>query len=204
MNDIVIPYLRNNSGEIDTCIALIEKNVPHRNIYIVEDYEKLPFSQISHINQILKLKWAIENIDLTDEFYLFNDDFFVLEKVLSIPYYQRGTLRDQVAARRGAGVYRNALITTRDYLFDGALSYELHLPFLFDKKLLYKLILSLEPFIARGKCPLIRSVYGNEYMVGGELFEDVKNIKDFDDKTYLSTTESSFRRDIGDYIRSKI
>lgn len=204
MNDIVIPYLKNNSGEIDACIALIERNVPHRNIYVVEDYEKSLHSEISHINQILKLKWAIENLDLTDNFYLFNDDFFVLDRVDKIPYYQRGTLGEQVNNRRGAGSYKNALVTTRNYLFDGALSYELHIPFLFDKKQLYKLISDLQPFIDRGKCPLIRSTYGNEYQVGGEYMVDVKNIKDFEGKTYISTTESSFKRDIGDYIRSKI
>lgn len=204
MNDIVIPYLRNNSGELEACIALINKNVPHRNIYVVEDYDPTKYSHLSHINQIQKLKWAIDNLDLTDEFYLFNDDFFVLEPVGDIPYYQRGTLGDHVLSRRGSGQYTKALITTRKYLYDGALSYEVHVPFLFNKKQLTRVISILEPFILEGKCPLIRSVYGNEYMVGGELIEDVKNIKDYEGKTFLSTTESSFKRGIGEYIRSKI
>lgn len=203
MRDIVIPYLRNNSGELDACIALIKKNVPHRNIHVVENYESIRHSTISHINQILKLKWAIENLDLTDEFYLFNDDFFVMKPISDIPYYHKGLLVDQVAKRR-TGSYGRALKSTLEFLGDEALSYELHVPFLFDKKKLYTAIEWLEPEISSGKCPLIRSVYGNAYDVGCEEITDVKNIKEFEGKTFLSTTEQSFKRGIGDYIRSQI
>lgn len=203
MRDIVIPYLRNNSGELEACISLIKKNVPHRNIYVVEEYESIRHSTISHINQILKLKWAIENLDLTDEFYLFNDDFFVLNPVEDIPYYHKGLLVDQVA-KRNVGRYSRALKSTLEFLGDEALSYEVHIPFLFDKKKLHTAIVWLEPEIASGKCPLIRSVYGNAYEVGGEEVIDVKNISDYEGETFLSTTESSFKRGIGDYIRSQL
>jgi len=203
MKDIVIPYLKNNSGELETCIALIKKNFPHRNIYVVEEYQKTLHSSVSHINQILKLKWAIENLDLTDEFYLFNDDFFVLEQVKGTPYFHRGTLDEHIASRHPRGSYTRALITTRDVL-GGGMSYELHVPFMLDKRKLSLLIQSLSPNIHKGKCPLIRSCYGNAYEVGGEYMDDIKNPENLESATYLSTTEASFRRSVGDYIRSKL
>jgi hypothetical protein len=79
----------------------------------------------------------------------------------------------------------------------------LHVPFLFNRDLLYLLIGSLDPENNK-QCPLIRSFYGNINKVGGDLFRDVKNVKDFEARTYLSTTERSFiSQPIGRYIRSK-
>lgn len=204
MYDIVIPYLKNNSGELELCTELIKKNFPHRNIYVVEIQEMFPYRLASHIDQILKLKWAIENLDITPKFYLFNDDFFVLEPIASTPYFYRGTLEEHIYSRRFGDTYTNALKKTSAYLGEGALSYEVHLPFLFSKDLLYILINDLKEEIKTGDCPLIRSTYGNLYNVGGSILEDVKNVKDFEGKVYLSTTEQSFKRAIGDYVRSKI
>lgn len=200
--DIVIPYLKKNSGELEACLALIDKHIPHRKIHIVSNNE---YSHATpHINVIMKLKWAIENLDLTDEFYLFNDDFFVMNHVDGIPYYHKGSLADQITSRRGSDFYARSLQATQAYLDNNALSYELHLPFLFDKHLLYALIELLDPENNR-ECPLIRTYYGNMLNVGGRYMRDVKNIQDFTDKTYLSTTESSFlRQPIGNYIRSRL
>lgn len=203
MRDILIPYKRNDSGELEACIALIKKNVPHRNIYVLEEYEKSVFSGVSHINQILKLQWALENLDVTDEFYLFNDDFFVMEPVDDIPYLHRGTISSHLSGRVG-GSYTNALKITKEHLGGEALSYELHVPMLFDKKKLLPLLNLLERNIEIGKCPLIRSLYGNHYDVGGVETIDVKNPQDYRLCTFLSTNERSFKGPLGDYIRSKI
>lgn len=204
MKDIVIPYAKNYSGELDTCIALIKKNVPHRNIYVVESHDRYPHYSQPHINQILKIKWAIDNLDVSDDFYLFNDDFFVLEPIEETPYYHRGTLGDHIVARKRRDRYYASLVTTADYIGKDALSYELHLPFLLNKSRLSTLIESIKPEIRSGKCPLIRSLYGNAYNVGGEYIDDVKNVQGYEGMTYLSTDEGSFRRDIGNYIRSKV
>jgi len=204
MNDIVIPYIKNSSGELEACLALINKNFPHRNIHVVEQHDRSPYRYASHIDQIMKLKWAIDNLDLTDDFYLFNDDFFVLNPVPETQYAHRGTLDEHIASRHSRDSYTRAIIETRDRLGSG-LSYELHIPFLFNKEKLHNIIQELETSIEHRKCPLIRSYYGNTYDVGGECMDDVKNVKDFESKTYLSTTELSFKRQpIGEYIRSKI
>ena len=199
MRDIVIPYLPTNSGELDACIALIEKNVPHRKIYVIEE----KFSDTSHVDQILKLRHAILSIDLTDDFYLFNDDFFVIKPVTEIPYYHKGLLTYH-HRRTGWLPYKKAIKNTLDYLPEGSLSYEVHIPMLFNQHKLLKLIEKIEPLIAQNKCPLIRSTYANTYDIQGELIADVKNIKDFRDKTYLSTDERSFNMAIGQYIRGQL
>lgn len=208
MKDVIIPYRKNYSGELDACIALIKKNVPHRNIYVVEDYEQSTYSAVPHINTTLKLDWALKNLDITEEFYLFNDDFFVLEPVIEIPYMHRGTLENHIATRLGNDHYTRALKTTLEWLspsFESPLSYETHVPFLFNKSLLKIAIASLHSGIESGKCPLIRSWYGNTTGVEGTEVADVKNVRHFANKTYLSTTENSFlRQPIGNYIRSKI
>lgn len=204
MRDIVIPYIKNNSGELETCLKLIERNFPHRNVHVVERHDRSPYRFAPHIDQIMKYKWAIENLDLTDEFYMFNDDFFVMEPVEGTPYYHRGTLADHIASRPYSDWYTNSLKATRDFLGKDALSYELHVPFLVDRHLLYSLIELLQPESSK-YCPLIRSAYGNLFDVGGEYLDDTKDVSNFAGKTYLSTTERSFmRRPIGEYIRSKL
>lgn len=201
--DIVIPYKRNNCGELETCLKLLEKNFPHRNIHVVDSHDHPQYHFPPHVDQILKYKWAIGNLDLTDKFYAFNDDFFIMKPVSGTPYYHKGLLSEHIDSRPRRDWYTRSLINTQWYLNNDALSYELHVPFLFDKHKLYALIEVLDP--ANNKdCPLIRSAYGNAFNVSGEYMEDVKNVRNFTDKPYLSTTEGSFlRQPIGTYIRSR-
>jgi hypothetical protein len=211
VRDIVIPYLKNGTGELETCIALIEKNVPHRNIFVIEDFRNTKYANISHINQILKLEWALDNLDLTEDFYLFNDDFFVIDPIKDIPYMHKGKLSDhiksRISGRGGAGDYFKALKVTNEMLsrsIKEPLSYELHMPFLFKRDELEFTISTLQKEIEKGVCPLIRSWYGNMHNVGGAKTEDVKNIPDYEGRTFLSTSNKTFKGEIGGYIRSKI
>lgn len=202
MNDILLPYLKNNSGELEACISLIEKNFPHRNIHVLEEFNKLGDYTQTHINQILKLKWAIENLDVTDEFWLWNDDMFLLQPLSDVPYAHKGTIDEHIISRRSKDWYTRSLEETRAILGEGALSYELHIPMRFNKAKLKHLIDELD--FTNGNCPLIRSYYGNKYQVGAEYMDDVKNPKYPENMAFISTTESSFRRRYGNFIRSKI
>jgi len=201
MLDLVIPYKNNDSGELETCLKLIKNNFPHRNIHVVEYESGSVYKLPPHRDMIVKLKWAIERLYLTEDFYLFNDDFFVLEPTEQTPYYYRGTLNDHISERAVNDWYTKNLVSTRNYI-GNLLSYELHVPFKFNKNKLYDLIQELKPETNKA-CPLIRSTYGNLHEVGGTQIKDVKNIPDFHGKTYLSTTENSFRQEIGNYIKMK-
>lgn len=203
MNDIVIPYKRSTSGELAACLSLIRQNVPHRKIHIIEKNEPYRYDYFPHINQILKLKWALENLDITDDFYLFNDDFFVMKPVDSIPVYNRGMLSKQILEAKDTP-YLKYLLQTMNYIGSHALSYELHLPMLMNSEKLAVLIDKLVEIIPYGKVPLIRSCYGNIYAVGGAYHHDVKHITEFEGETYLSSSEKSFAGSMGKYIRSKV
>ena len=201
MLDIVIPYIKNNSGELDACLKLIDKNMKHGKIHIVETHERSPYRFAPHIDQIMKLKWAVENLNISDDFYLFNDDFFVMKPIDSVPYYFRGLLRSHIASRTSSDWYTNSLRKTLAYLGE-CLSYELHVPFPMNKTKLYEMLKDIDH---QTFFPHIRTAYGNKYAIGGELIKDVKNVSNFTDKTFLSTTESSFKRGaIGEYIRDQI
>lgn len=185
-------------------MKLIHRNFPHRKIHIIQKHDYTAYRPVAHVDQIMKYKWAIDHLDLTDDFYAFNDDFFVMKPVNGTGYYHKGLLSEHIASRFQSDWYTKSLKTTQAYVGRNALSYELHLPFLFNKEKLYMLIKLLRPDTSQ-ESPLIRSTYGNVFNVGGERLADVKNIKDFTNKTYLSTTEGSFlRQPIGAYIRSKL
>lgn len=201
--DIVIPYKKNNTGELEACIKLIRRNVPHRGVYVIDNYARTRNNTVSHINQILKLRWALQNIRLTEEFYLFNDDFFVMKPIEEVPYYHRGFLSDHILSRKPGG-YTRALTDTLNLLGKDALSYEVHLPMKFHREKLRDAIEDLSLAISSNTCPLIRSYYGNKYNVGGEEVEDVKNPDNYEGMTFLSTSDYTFRRELGDYIRGQV
>lgn len=203
MNDILIPYLKNNSGELETCIKLIKKNFPHNNIHILTEFNKTRYSNFSHVNQILKLDYALKNINITKDFYLFNDDFFVMKPVESVPYYYKSTLYEHYVNTRWRE-YKEAIKNTIDIIGWQSLSYEVHMPMLMNKEKLEGIIAVIKPYLEIGKCPLVRSMYGNMYNVPGELADDVKNPVFYHGRTFLSTNEKSYRGELGNYIRSKV
>lgn len=196
-----MPYLPNTSGELEVCIDLIKKNLPHNKIHVVTEPINKNLSEKPHVNQIKKLKWAIENLDISEDFFWWNDDIFLCEPVKEIPYYHYGSLAGHHNKTKWLP-QKKAMKTTLDMFPDG-LSYELHVPIKFNKNKTYRLLKELES-LPPHKYPLIRSFYGNTYKVGGKYIDDVKNVKDYEGKTFLSTDEKSYIRDIGKYVRSRL
>ena len=134
---------------------------------------------------------ACENKDLTDDFILFNDDFFVMQKTDEIPTWYRATLDDHIKVL-AKGNYANLLKCARKNLEvrkKTTLSYELHVPFVFNKKKLLKLIRETP------ELHCTRTLYGNMYKIGGEKHNDVKifNSKpafDYKNSQFLSTDDT--------------
>ena len=135
-------------------------------------------------------KMACENKELSSNFILFNDDFLVMKPIDKIEPLYHCTLEERIQ-QLPAGPYRANLQTAQDFLADKVdtpLSYELHLPFVFNKKKLLKLINEYPDLHST------RTVYGNLYGVGGEQSEDVKvfsdkPVFDFRQTTFLSTDD---------------
>ena len=161
-------------------------------------------------NSLLKV---CENADISDTFWLFNDDFFILKDLPDKPLFN-GTLRDHilhVEHRHGdrPSRYTARLRECEQMLKEAGLStfnYALHVPMLIDKA---KMKDALNAFPS---CPMFRSIYGNYAEIGGDSHKDVKivglNKGIPNDADMVSTTDESFRSgavgaDIRDRFREK-
>lgn len=115
------------------------------------------------------------NDKISKQFWLFNDDFYVLQKMDKAVNYQRGLLEDHVKdierrhghltaygrnLRECERMLREAGLTTLDYA--------IHVPMLIDRA---KALEALQMF---PRCQMFRSLYGNYAAIGGEYHQDVK------------------------------
>lgn len=118
------------------------------------------------------LKHVIQHPDISDDFVLMNDDFFILRKLNSVSHYHGGLLVKRAEKHQelaGPNFYSNFLFRTDSGLkklgIKEPLNYELHVPMQFNKT---KLAETIDlPF-------KIRSTYGNMHNIGGEEIQDVK------------------------------
>ena len=130
-----------------------------------------------YVNAVNNLKAVCNTPDISDNFILMNDDFFIIKKIETVEQFYNGLLSEKIdkfIKITGSSMYIQKLITTNNKLnklgFTKPLDYELHVPMPMHKAgLLY--ILNEYP-----EC-LWRSMYGNLFNVGGNQMEDVKVYK---------------------------
>lgn len=139
----------------------------------------------------------MENDDITPQFYLFNDDFFIMGKYeQDVPVYN-GTLQEQadrVARRvnRSSRYIRRLEDAARTLEADGfgSLCYDVHTPMLIDRGA------AIEVLDRYTVAVPFRSAYGNMLQIGGVMADDVKVAYPDDeppaDAVLLSTTDESF------------
>lgn len=202
-------------GELKYSLRSVGKNFPHGKIWFfcgcpegIKPDVYVPFEQTG------TTKWSkatstyrkICDSNVTENFWLFNDDFFILEKITELPYMYKGTLKeriDDLRARRGNSSYcmnlEGARIELESLGYD-SLDYALHVPMLINKT---KALETLNTF----KSPMFRSLYGNYAKVGGIKTDDVKIYSiglPKNGQTLLSTSDMSFRNgQVGQYIRDR-
>lgn len=155
------------------------------------------------------LKQICENDDITPNFWLFNDDFFVMQKVKNVEPMIGGTLwakAQKIASRFGgndsqySAQIKNTARVLRDRGYD-RLDYALHVPMLINRK---KALKTLNTF---QNCPMFRSLYGNQHKIGGVLVDDVKIQTTYEapkgNETFISTNDNSWKNGVvGEYIRN--
>ena len=163
------------------------KNIPHSKVWIF-GYAPEWIRSVEIVRQDQKglnkwekcgysLKSICENEGVTEDFIWFNDDFFVMSEIEKLPYYIDRTLEERFRDFKRKSFYgtpsryayrlqdaANALKTKGRT----TVNYELHIPMIFNRKKLLKLW-DIYPNIGAH-----RSLYGNEYSVGGEQRYDVK------------------------------
>ena len=191
------------------------KNFPHGKVWFYGGCpDRLKPDYHIEVEQDLPTKWAnifkmfkmaCLNEDITKDFWLFNDDFFIMKLVKHGPNYYCGDLYKRVVTledkHNGITPYSQQLRYTLQEL-EGmgctTINYALHVPMLINRKKGEELAK-----IING--PMIRCAYGNYFSIGGKDHQDFKIdscTRPYKDGDYLSTNDKSFRYGVvGQQIR---
>jgi hypothetical protein len=204
--------------ELRYSIRSVAKNMPHENIVVVggkPDWYKGKFIPVEtftsdnkpstnkYENAKNNIRHIVDNPDISNDFVLMNDDFYVLKPIDQLQYYHNGLLANKVAMFSrftNWSTYTGVLTRTMSVLnhlgFQDPLDYTLHIPMMFNKQKLADVL--VHPIAS------IRTLYGNIYKVGGRKMDDVKvhgrqdehAPKSFDymneDSVFLSTADRTF------------
>lgn len=206
--------------ELTYSLRSVCKNFPFRRIWIfggkpsgIEPDRFVPVEQRG-IEAWTKVTNTIAQVcrtpEVTKDFWLFNDDFFIMKPVEDLPPVFNGSLSSragEIVARHDGvqSLYVMRLLRAKDMLEDAgytSLNYAVHMPMLINKKK------ALETIKAFPKGSMFRSLYGNMHEVGGINRPDVKIFYVTEEPDpeidMLSTTETSFNEGlVGEFIRSK-
>lgn len=216
-NDIVFVLKdKLDTDELRYSLRSIEKNFPHRFVWFVGSMPEgfkpdraLPHKQtgVSKWDKIRSsMLYAVEQEELSDEFFWFNDDFFVMKPVKGkFVNYADKSLEELVAQLRTHNPWLNAYGRTVDKVMNElkamkctTVNFEVHMPMLFQKEL-------VAGSIMRCSSPQMRSAYGNIHGIPWRQHDDVK-VYDMnkvpEDPDYLSTNDNTFTQgEVGKYIR---
>lgn len=214
MNDIV--YFVKDSEENEELKYSLRtlKNFPHRKVWFyggcpanlkpdhhvyVEQNEE---NKWQNVNKMLRL--ACKNKKITKNFWVFNDDFFVMKQIDKPTNYYNGDLYKRIVTLENK---YNRITPYSQLLRDvckelesmGATTknYTLHVPMLINRDKALELF-KISDF------PGYRSLYANYFNIGGEQMRDVKitsKEKVYKDGIYLSTDDKSFEGKVGEQIR---
>ena len=223
LEDLDIVYVVKDAAfndELRYSLRSVDKNFPHHNVFFYGGkpmYLK-PDQQVV-LHQVGKTKWdrvraMLKDIAfddrITEDFVLFNDDFFVMQPVKSLPVYEYGTLEslcERIESRNKGRLtpYTLKLRETTDILKKDGLTtfnFELHVPFAFNRGKLLEVI-ERYPDI-KGS----RSLYGNTYLTETEYLVDRKIFKVNDlppeNAIFISTEDRAFNEGkVGKMIRAK-
>ena len=223
MNNDIVYILKNNLDDTELIYSVrsVCCNFEYNNIWfaggipknIAADYH-FPIEQIGR-NKWLKVLYTIKLLcecdKLSDNFWLFNDDFFIMRPLTtSLPPLIDGTINNRIKILNTKyptqmSRYAEQLYITEQILkkhnYD-TLNYALHVPMLINKTKALKTIKTFP------ETPMFRSLYGNQHKIGGTIIKDVKisdpNQKPTGKEYLLSTSDISFKEGrVGKYIKSQ-
>lgn len=189
-----------HNEELRYSLRSVDANMPHKRVWI---FGGCPLNIVPDVRvkvtQTGKTKWdrvhnmykmVCENKEITDNFIMFNDDFFVMKPTDHLEPLYRCTLDEhiKILEPHKPSPYSKILRACRKEFPGEPLSYELHVPFIYNKKKLLKL---LEKY-PNQHCT--RTLYGNTYKIGGKKSSDVKIFTykpefDYKNTQFLSTDD---------------
>ena len=178
--DLVYICRNGENEELRYSIRSAVKNLPHDKIWVVGgkpswytgNYIQVNQTRNKYSNARENLKALADSEEISESFVLMNDDFYILNKIDSIPYMHSKTLDEKIKAREDlfSGNSYNKLLreTIRSVsrkVEGPVIDYELHVPMVMEKNKLSHVL----KFTG-----LWRSIYGNIFSVGGTEITDVK------------------------------
>lgn len=205
MKDIVYFVKESNENEELRYSLRSLKNFPHNKVYFYGGCPKYlcPDHHI-HVKQDQENKWqnvskmlrlACTNRHISADFWLFNDDFFIMEKVTKPCNYYYGDIYKRIVTLEdkfgGITPYSNGLRQVAKELESMGCTtknYALHVPILINKQKMIE-VLNMTDF------PMFRTIYANYANLGGEEMADVKitsKNKLYKGGIYLSTEDKAF------------
>ena len=214
MPDIVYILKQNvASRELRYSLRSIEKNFPHERVLFfcgcptgIRPDRLVAFQQSgstpwARVTNSIKLVCLTKEV--SEDFWLFNDDFFIMQPVKK-PFVCRNTISlYERAERAGGSAWAQNLVRTADALKAkgyGTDDYALHLPMLINKEKALETISTFKGY------PMFRSLYGNMHKLGGQRRGDCKiqkmDVAPTGKERFLSTSDESFKDGlVGEHIR---
>lgn len=218
MIDVVIPYRKSKTEEIHLTIQSIVNNLDHRYIYVLGDDPNI--ENVIYIPQDkrgvspqhdveLNIRKALQLEDLSEEFYLFNDDMYVLKKTNNIPLYHAGEIDDVIKEKSQVNItkrYAENLKQTKLWLisrgYTDLLAYTLHIPTVMNKKDRLKVSDMILKDLQNGKRLLSKTIYFNMFIQPSAIHSDVKIYSTEQPQDFASTVDNN---QFGiEYVRSKL
>lgn len=215
----IVYILKNGiaTDEIIYSLRSVEKNFPHNKVWIYGGKpEGVEPDHYVHVEQHGASRYAkvtntiyeiCRNDEITENFWLFNDDFFVMKKCTKLEPVASGTIKARLARIRELygfnSNYARRLNRTAIALQSRGLNtlcYAVHMPMLINRKK------ALEVAKMFPNMPMFRCLYGNYAAEDTMIQPDVKVYsRDEEPKgtAFLSTSDEAFEGKAGDYVRGK-
>lgn len=166
------------------------KNIPHDDVYII-GHKPAWVKNVKHINRVQRGRNKFQNISrnmwlatktesISDDFIYFDDDYFVMREIDEVYPHHRGDIQLMINfnEEQGSRIYVKGYTDTRDRLmalgFTRPVSYELHIPMIFNKEKLRHILELDDQHAINAEIFHVRSFYGNYYHVGGQHMNDCK------------------------------
>lgn len=166
-------------------------------------------------NQRQSIEAFLHHPDAPKQFYLLNDDHFVIERVDGpLPAYHIGKTSEFVASlpprKRLKNTWVKAVMATAGWMEDmgygDVLCYEAHTPLLFDRRKLGDLLSAYprDVRLAVGEMYAAAGAGGEGRDVGNAKVRKDDRLADklAQDMPYLSASPVSWVQDLGDYVRA--
>ena len=221
-NDLDVVYLLKQGSQGEELRYSLRSliNLPHRDVYVFG--AKMPWfsDKVKVIPQVQfgTTKWersnysfisACKSKEVSDNFILMNDDFFVMQPCEKLEYFYDGQLKKRIIRLdkkfRYISSYSKMLSEVEELLKANnkpTLNYTLHIPMIFNKQKCLELK-KLFPNMVVG-----RSLYANYYQVGGVEKPDCKVYQTYGrpnaNLDFLSTMDATFRSgEVGRMIKQR-